>query len=157
MLSDPNARDVQAGHLAIIAINHPDLLHDIEDAWSRVSLDGWLAELRNAILHLPGLLSSAEVMKHLAQSGYANHVARALQVAEQHGRLDAAARAGAMPSTAEAAWWHFFGMIQSDRLNEEIDLARKALANDLTPARQRRMAALCEARIKLYAVELGDA
>ncbi len=155
-LSDPAAREAQAAHLAVIAINHPDLLHDIEEAWSRVALDDWLAALREAMLHLPEKLDSAGVMNHLTATGHGGHVARAFQMAERHGRLDAAARPDAMPSAAEAGWWHYFGMIQFEKLNEEIELARNLLAKDWSAACARRVSALCEARIKLRALEPGD-
>ncbi len=167
-LSDPAAREIQAAHLAVIAVNHPGLLHDIEEAWCRVALDGWLAELRETMLHLPradaaaapdggGRLDSDGVMNHLTATGHGGHVARAFELLEQHGKLDAAARPDAMPSAAEAGWWHYFGMIQFEKLNEEIELARNLLAKDWSPACERRVRALCEARIKLRALEPGEA
>ena len=160
-LSDPAAREAQAAHLAVIALNHPDLLHDIEEAWSRVALDGWLAELRDAMLHLPraeggGPLDSVGTMNHLHASGHGGHVARALQLAEQLGKLGAAARPDAMPSAAEAGWWHYFGLIQREKLSEEIELAQKLLAQDWSPACQRRVIVLREAQEKLWALEPGD-
>ena len=156
MLSDPAAREAQAAHLAVIAINHPDLLHDIEEAWCRVPLDGWLAELRAAMLHVPASLGVSGTMDHLISSGLGSQVAMAFQLAEQHGRLDAAARPDSMPSAAEGGWWHYFGMIQFEKLNEEIDLAQKSFSEDATPACERRVRALCEARLKLRASEPGD-
>ena len=96
-------------------------------------------------------------MNHLELSGYGTHVARAFRAVERHGRLDAAARPDAMPSVAEAGWWHYFGMVQFDKLNEEIERARSLFAADASAACERRVRALCEARIKLRALEPDDA
>ena len=96
-----------AVHLAVITINHPDLLHDVEEAWCRVALGGWLAELREAILHLPGSLGAQGTMDHLISIGLGSQVARAFRLAAQHGRFGAAARPDAMPSVAEAGWWRW--------------------------------------------------
>ena len=149
VLSDAAAREVQAAHLAIIVMHHHYLLHDVEEAWCRVPLSSWLAELRDILLHLPPALDSDGVKNHLNAS-HPGHVVHAFELVEQHGALDPAARTDAMPATAEFGWWHYFGMVQIDKIDDEIDLAVKSFIEDASSACERRIKALCEVRIKQF-------
>jgi hypothetical protein len=67
--------------------------------------------------------------------------------------LTPAASADAMPAEAEAGWWHFFGLLNYERLAEEIRAAERDLAAGWDAAAQRRLIALCAARSSLF----GDA
>ena len=58
-----------------------------------------------------------------------------------------------MPAEAEQGWWHFFGLMQHARLEEEIDMARSLLAHEFNERRVVRVTALVEAREKLRSIE----
>ena len=49
----------------------------------------------------------------------------------------------AMPAEAEAEWWHFFGLMNGPRLEEEVAAARRAFIERPMRAAQRRLIALC--------------
>ncbi len=152
-LSEDAARLVRSSQLAIIAARSPGLIHDVEDAWARLSLPSWLAELRDAVIEAAGLLDSEAVMNHLRGSGKEHLLARAVELVRRTGGLGESSEAGAMPATAEAGWWHFFGLIQHAKLDDEILLARSLLEHDFTEARQLRLIALVEARARNLLLE----
>jgi hypothetical protein len=58
-----------------------------------------------------------------------------------------------MPAEAEQGWWHFFGLMQHAKLDEEIDLARSTLAREFTDRCVMRVTALVQAREKLRELE----
>ena len=152
-LSEASAREEQAAHLALIAAHNPRLIHDVEDAWHRLVLPGWLATLREAVIEAAGMLDSDDLVNHLRTSGAGPLLARATELVRRTGALGESAQPGAMPATAEAGWWHFFGLIQHARLDDEISLAKSLLEQDITDARQSRLIALIEARAKLTMLE----
>jgi hypothetical protein len=48
----------------------------------------------------------------------------------------------ASPAEAEAGWWHFFGLMDRGRLEEEVATAQRRLAGRFDAANQRRLIAL---------------
>ena len=153
VLSEEAARAEQAAQLALIAAHNPSLIHDVEEAWARLALPAWLAALRDAVIDAAGLLDSEAVMNQLRHSGKEHLLARATELVRRTGGLGESARAGAMPAAAEAGWWHFFGLIQHAKLDDEIRLATSLLEQDFTDGRQLRLIALVEARAKNLLLE----
>ncbi len=136
-------------HRALVAIliHHPVLIGDVAEALSGLPLPSMLAELRDLVLHWhdsAGELDSALLMNHLRDSGCG---AQALQVLADHPMpLPACAGLGAMPAEAEAGWWHFFGLLNRARLDEEVAAAQAAFSRVPNAAAQGRLVALCAAR-----------
>ncbi len=63
-----------------------------------------------------------------------------------------------MPAEAEAGWWHFFGLLNRPRLEEEVAAARAAFERAPGPAAQDRLVALCAARDALaHDAQVDDA
>ena len=111
----------RARNLVAILLNHPALLHDVEEAFGTLPLPGPLASLRNAMLDWSAgseHLDSAGLMSHLGSIGLAAEAAQALS-ASPHPLPDCAAPT-AMPAEAEEGWWHFFGLMHRGRLDEEV-------------------------------------
>ncbi len=137
-------------HRALLAIllNHPTLIGDVAEALSGVPMaPASRTQLRDAIIHWhdsADALDSAALMNHLAISG---HAATAEQVlAARPVPLPACAGPAAMPAEAEAGWWHFFGLLNRPRLEEEVAAAQAAFARTPNAAAQDRLVALCAAR-----------
>ena len=156
-LSDDASHEERACLLALTALHTPSILHDVEDAWHRVALPDWLASLRNAILDSahehPPALDSTPAIDHLRLSDRDGHLSRAIEIVRRRGGMPHFAQPGAMPAEAEQGWWHFFGLMQHARLDEEIDMARALLANDFTDRRVTRVTALVQAREKLRSLD----
>jgi DNA primase len=157
-LSDEAAREERACLLAVTAFNNPAILGDVEDAWARLELPEWLARLRAAVVELPhppdpGALDSSWAIDHLRLLDCEKHLSRAQDVIRRRGGLPHFAHAGAMPAEAEQGWWHFFGLMQHARLDEEIDMARSLLARDFNDRHVMRVTALVEAREKLRSLD----
>ena len=137
--------------LLAILLLHPDLLGDVAEALSSLRLAPPLAALRQALLqwwHSAEVLDSAHLLNHLGTSGFEEVTAHVL--ARQAMPLTPAAAPDAMPAEAEAGWWHFFGLLNYERLVDEIRVAERDLATAWDAAAQRRLIALCAARSSLY-------
>jgi outer membrane protein TolC len=91
------------------------------------------------------------LLNHLGASGFEEVMAQVMATGAMP--LTPAASPDAMPAEAEAGWWHFFGLLNYERLVEEIRAAERDLATGWDAAAQRRLIALCAARASLY----GDA
>ena len=147
----------QLRHLTAIVLHHPDLVHDVEEAWCSLTLPEDQHRLRHAILswseHADTLESTA-LLAHLIHSGFAEDVARV--TAPVPNRLTAAALPDAMPAEAEAAWWGYFGQLHRPELEREVAAAQKAMAESLTEATQRRLATLAAALNKLRYDDQGE-
>jgi DNA primase len=141
--------------LVATLLRHPDLLHDVEEAFGMVALAPDMARLRDAMVRWAELhalrhqeggeaLDSAGLMDHLTEAGLATAAAQALGVAP----LPQAtfAMPGAMPAEAEAGWWHIFGLMHRNRLEEEVTAAMREFTTRPDEANQRRLTALCTAR-----------
>ena len=136
-------------HRALLAIliNHPTLIGDVAEALSGLPLGPALARLRHAVIHWhdsADALDSAGLLNHLTTSGFAAEAGQAL--AAHPMPLPACAGPDAMPAEAEAGWWHFFGLLNRPRLEEEVAAAQAAFARSPDPAAQDRLVALCAAR-----------
>ena len=147
----------RARHLVAILLRHPRLLHDVEEAFGTLPLPSTLADLRDAILSWGSaaeVLDSGALMNHLTQVGLAAQAAQALSAVPTP--LAACASPDAMPAEAEAGWWHFFGLMNPVRLDEEVSLAARELASRTSEALQRRLITLVEARNALRQGDLGS-
>jgi DNA primase len=146
----------RARTLVAILLRHPDLLHDVEEAFGAIALPPALARLRDAILHWSAdaeALDSREMLTHLTAVGLATEIAQTFSRVSYP--LPACAEADAQPAEAEAGWWHIFGLMHRGRLEEEVAAASRAFANQPDEAAQRRLIALCTARDALRRGEQG--
>ena len=140
--------------LVAILLRHPVLLPDVEEALGGLDLPPVPDRLRAAILQWSidaQVLDSASLMAHLSQLGLADPVSETL--AEDRFKLPACALPGAMPAEAEAGWWHIFGLMNRNRLEDEVAAARREFETDATHAKQNRLTAL---RAALNALHEGD-
>jgi DNA primase len=140
--------------LLAILLLHPDILSDVAEALASLPLEVGLAGLRQAMLqwwHSAEVLDSGGLLNHLGASGFEEVTAQVLATGSMP--LTPAASATAMPAEAEAGWWHFFGLLNYERLLEEIRSAERDLTTGWDAAAQRRLIALCAARSSLF----GDA
>jgi DNA primase len=161
-LSPEQAADERARSLVAILLRHPDLLHDVDEAFGEVALPPPLARLRTAMLSYSdsaaakGLaaLDSTGLMDHLTEAGLAAEAAQALSAVPFP--LTASASPDAMPAEAGAGWWHMFGLMNRGRLEQEVASAMRELAEKADEAAQRRLIALCTARNALRQGEDGD-
>ena len=147
----------RARALVAILLRHPVLLPDVEEAFALLDLPPGLARLREAILHwsqTAEMLDSAGLMSHLKSSGLATEVAQALSAVPVP--LPGCAGEDAMPGEAGAGWWHFFGLMNPGRLEEEVAAATRHFAEVADEAAQRRLIALSAARDALRRGELGE-
>ena len=139
--------------LTMLVLEHPAVLHDIEEAYAGLDLPPDLARLREHILHADqsALLNSNCLLAHLTHSGMAELVARVRSTvpASSNSQRDA------MPAEAEAEWWHIYGLMNRARLVEQIALARRAFEAEPDTVSQRRLVALCSALEALSDAE-GD-
>ncbi|MBV9539149.1 MAG: DNA primase [Acidisphaera sp.] len=162
-LSAAEAADERARTLVAILLRHPALLHDVEEAFGDLTLPPMLDRLRVAILAYSDeaaargshVLDSADLMNHLTRAGLAADAARALAAVPFP--LAASACADAMPAEAGAGWWHMFGLMNRDRLEQEVAAATRALAEHADAATQRRLIALRTAQIAIWQHDGDDA
>ena len=136
-------------HRALLAIllNHPMLIGDVAEALSALPLDPAQLGLRDALILWYDSATELDyelLMNHLERSGHAEQAQRVL--ASRPMPLPACAGPGAMPAEAEAGWWHFFGLLNRPRLEEEVAAAVAAFQKSPNVAAQNRLVALCAAR-----------
>jgi DNA primase len=146
----------QARNLVAIVLRHPALLHDVEEAFGSIALPSPLAELRAAMLdwsESAELLDSGALMTHLTATGLAAEAAQALSASPNP--LPECAAPDAMPAEAEEGWWHFFGLMHRNRLDEEVALAISAFERQPDQAAQRRLISLRTAQEALNRGEQG--
>ena len=133
-----------------MALRRPALLHDVHEALALLHPPSSHARLHAAVLSLSHdavgepALDTARAMDHLRNLGIADLAARALQSVAR--LLPADVSAEASPAEVEATWWHFFGLMEPTRLDDEIDRARIALEACTDMAALRRLTALVAAR-----------
>lgn len=146
--------------LTVILLRHPDLIADVEEAFCRLELPPGLHRLRSALIDRAdqahrdgGPLDSAGLIDHLHHVGLSAEVEQVLSAVAVG--LPECARDTAMPAEAEAGWWHFFGLMHPDRLETEIQDARRAFTDRPDEEAQRRLIALCHARDALRRGEHG--
>ena len=129
----------RARALVAILLNHPYLLPHLEERFGELALPPPLARLRGAILQWGTALESLDstaLMNHLKSTGLAAEAAQALSAVPSCGAPDAS------PAEAEAGWWHFFGLMDRGRLEEEVATAQRRLAGRFDAVNQRRLIAL---------------
>jgi DNA primase len=145
---DPNAERLCL--LTAILLCHPALIPSVEEAYLQLALEPWLARLRDQVLgwaEHADVLDSTNLMNHLTEAGLGDDARRALGAAAF--ALPAAAMRDAPSSGAvEARWRHFFGLLHAERLDAEIDAARREWDGGPEDATQR-LITLAEARNKL--------
>ena len=140
--------------LTAILLRHPVLIPAVEDAYAGLDLDPSLARLRETIRDWAldaEVLDSQPLLDHLHSFGLHAEIDRVL--AGAFGPLPSYASPAAMPTEAMEGWWHIFGFLNVERLREEVDMARKEMAVDLTEETQRRLRALSEALNKVLTGE----
>jgi DNA primase len=144
---DPNAERLCL--LTAIVLCHPALIPSVEEAYLQLALEPWLARLREQVLgwaEHADVLDSTSLMNHLSQAGLEDDARRALGAAAF--ALPAAAMREVPLGAAEARWRHFFGLLHAERLDAEIDAARREWDGGPEDA-TRRLITLAEARNKL--------
>jgi DNA primase len=97
------------------------------------------------------VLDSPGLINHLTSVGLATEADQTLSPNPYP--LPACAAPTAMPAEAEAGWWHFFGLMHRERIDEEVAAAKRAFTEAMNEANQRRLKALCDARNALRGVE----
>ncbi len=146
----PPPRDPTAErHRVLLAIllHHPGQIADVAEALSTLALKPGHTALRDAILAWfddAQALDSTDLMNHLTRSGFASAAAELLSARPVP--LPACAGPRAMPAEAEAGWWHYFGLLNRQRLEEEVAAATAAFNQSPDAAGQDRLVALCAAR-----------
>lgn len=141
--------------LTALLLQHPDLLHDLEEAFAVVDLPGQLDALRSAIrdwaqecpTDRSEPLDSTQLMTHLTAIGRAREAERALAATP----LPCCALPGAQPAEAEAWWWHFFNLLDAGGLNAQVEQAIRDFADNPSEQAEKRLVALCSARERLRA------
>ena len=155
-IAPADAAAERARNLVAILLNHPALLHDVEEAFGTVPLSAPLARLRAAMLEWSAgteHLDSAGLMSHLTAIGLAAEAAQARSASPNP--LPECAAPNAMPAEAEEIWWHFFGLMHRSRLDEEVAQARSAFERRPDAAAQRRLVSLRAAQEALNRGEQG--
>jgi DNA primase len=150
------AASERARTLVAILLRHPYLLPDTEEAFAGLDLPEALQELRYAMLQWSAAtpaLDSASLITHLTQIGLAAQAAQTLSAVPVP--LPQCTQASAMPAEAASGWWHFFGLMNPSRLEEEVAAARITFAATADDAAQRRLIALCTARDALRGGRIG--
>jgi DNA primase len=142
--------------LCAILLRHPALLHDVGEAFETLALPDHLGGLRDAVLDWADAaeeLDSKGLADHLTRSGWAAEAALTLGSVPMP--LPACAAPSASPAEAEAGWWHIFGLLNRERLEHEVRVARDECARDLNETTQRKLLALSSAYAALRRGEQG--
>jgi DNA primase len=140
--------------LTAILLRHPFLLNEVFQAYNSLTLDPLLERLRTAMdawAETAEALDSEGLINHLTKSGLESEVQHVL--AEAPMPLPACASLDAMPTEAEAGWWHIFGLLNIEQLREEVVLAQAEATRNLTPETWHRQKALVEALNKVLSGE----
>ena len=153
----PSARataEERARILTAVLILHPQIVHDVEHAFSGLELPEACGRIRESLLAWVDdtpVLDSQRVIAHLTISGLAAEAEQLLATVSVP--LRGFASAEAMPGDAEAGWWHIFGLMHRTRLIEEVAAAKRDFELHPDQESQRRLLAL---RTALIAVETGE-
>ena len=135
ILAPANATAERAGNLVAILLNHPGLLADVEEAFGGLDLPAPLARLRAAMLdwsESAERLDSASLMSHLTAIGLASEATQVIAASSTE-----CAAPGTMPAQAGEVWWHFFGLMNASRLDEEIAQAQRDFDREPAAAQRR--------------------
>jgi DNA primase len=137
--------------LVAIVLRHPGLLHDVEEPFGHIDLPAWLSRLRAEILQwsqTAEALDSAALITHLTQAGLEAEVAQAISTVRA-----ACAEPDAQLAEAEDGWWQFFGLLNRDGLEQEVEAARLEFERRSDPASERRLVSLRRAQLALFSCE----
>ncbi|WP_428374864.1 DNA primase [Lichenicoccus sp.] len=167
--------------LTAILLRHPELLHDVEEAYCGLELPDGLRRLREHMVawasalpaddqilpnpaynlaHGPApdgaapALDSQALIDHLTLAGLSAQLdavldAQPLPLAEQVGPGD-------MPAEVEARWWHYFGLLNFERLEQEMQASLRQWVECHDEPSHRRLRALSEACSALRGGEQAD-
>ena len=159
--------------LTAILLAHPELLHDVEEAYCGLELPDELQTLRAAMVtwasvqrsetdaEMPqtihtalDLLDSQGLMDHLTTSGLSAQA----QAVLRGGKLPLLEQVAVadMPAELERRWWHFFGLLNFDRLVQERQASLRDWIERNDAPSERRLRALSEACAALRAGEQAD-
>jgi DNA primase len=149
---------LRARTLTAIVLEHPYLLHDVEEAYGSLPLPAEMQRLRDAILAHAAQsedegsqpLDSAGLINHLNALGLTASVSLALE------QTPSCARKTSQPAEAEAGWWHFYGLMHRDGLEDAVEAARRSYEQTGDEAAFVRLNALCIARDRLRRGELSE-
>jgi hypothetical protein len=133
--------------LLAILLRHPGLLHSVEEPLGTLALPPPLDRLRRELLAwsvTAPVLDSPDLIAHLHTAGLATEAAHLLSAHPTP--LPACAAPDAPLADAEEGWWHFFGLMNPQRLEEEVAAATRVFALRPDTAAQRRLVVLCTAR-----------
>jgi DNA primase len=152
------AKILRARTLTAIVLEHPYLLHDVEEAYGSIDLPPDMHRLRDAILAHAAQsaddggppLDSAGLMNHLNALGLTAELTRALE------QTPGCARKTSQPAEAEAGWWHFYGLMHRDGLEDAVHAARRSYEQTRDEAALARLNALCIARDRLRRGEFSE-
>jgi DNA primase len=123
------ANATRACTLTAILLRHPYLLHGLEEAYGALALPHDMERLRAAVLsHLHHHESAAEAPEPLDSDALINHLQTLGLTAELNSALEATpscARKQSQPAEAEAGWWHFYGLMHREGLENAVAAARQ--------------------------------
>ncbi len=159
--------------LTAILLRHPELLHDVEEAYCGLDLPEGLRLLRE---HMVGWASAQVSIGHGADGPATDVAAQALDsqalidhltLAGLSAQLDTVLGAGIlpieeqvsaadMPAEVEARWWHYFGLLNFERLEQEMQASLRQWVERNDEPSHRRLRALSEACSALRAGEQAD-
>ena len=140
--------------LAAILLRHPEIAHDVEEAYASLPLPAALQPLRDAIISFfsqsdsDSVLDSAALINHLHTLGLSADVMCVMADPPSCGRP------GAQPAEAEAGWWHFYGLMHRDGLEQAKAAAKLQVEVDgADEAAWARLDALSNASVRLTEVD----
>ena len=146
----------RARTIVAILLRHPYLLTDIEEAFAGLDLPEPYRTLRGAILQWSSsaeTLDSHALITHLQQHGLAAHAAQALSAVPA--ALPLCATAAAQPAEAASGWWHFFGLMNPSRLEDEVASAQRDFEHLADQRSELRLSTLSRARETLRRGAVG--
>ncbi len=154
--------------LTAIVLRHPELLHDVEEAYCGLELPEDLRLIRECIVgwaasyaerpqtdnHARDFLDTQGLVDHLRACGHSTAVDAVLGIeplplVEQVELTD-------MPAEIEKRWWHFFGLLSFDRLEQERQASLLEWVERNDEASERRLRSLSEVCAALRAGEQAD-
>jgi DNA primase len=144
----------RARKLTAILLHHPELSRDLEEAYGSLPLADAIRPLRDAMLAYFAhheRLDSIALMDHLQALGLSAELRLTLDETPSCGRP------GVQPAEAEAGWWHFYGLMHREGLENAVEAARRQfVANPDDAATLARFNALCLASFRLRRGEQSD-
>jgi DNA primase len=141
--------------LTAILLRHPYLLQDVRNAYESLTLDGVLARLQSILLDWSDgaeTLDFPSLTDHLTRSGCSSEVEQVF--ASGMLPLPRCIAMTAMPAEVAEDWWHFFGLLNVERLREEVTLAKIDADRNPTTETVFRLNAMKRALLR---VESGEA